>query len=72
MPAVTSAAPLRRVRTLTGMSARTAAPSVNGSPRVIIQRRSAPVTTASTTSFTVPPQAARTARWSANVVRAIP
>ena len=61
-----------RVRTLTGTSARTVAPSVSGSPRVIIQRRSAPVTTASTTSFTVPPHAVRTARWSASVVRAMP
>ena len=44
----------------TGTSARTEAPAVTGSPRVIIQPRSAPATTASTTSLTVPPCAART------------
>ena len=64
--------PPRRARTLTGTSARTVAPSTSGSPRVIIQCRSPPVTTASTTSFTVPPQAVRTALWSASVVRTMP
>ena len=49
-------------RMLIGTTARTPRVAVTLSPRAIIQARSAPATTASTTSFTVPPCIARTAR----------
>jgi hypothetical protein len=64
--------PRERARTLTGTMARTAVSAVSGSPLLISQRRRAPVTTASTTSLTVPPCALRTARCSASELRHIP
>ena len=49
-------------RILTGTTARTPRVGLTLSPRVIIQARNAPATTARTTSFTVPPCIARTVR----------
>ena len=46
-------------------------PAVTGSARVSSQARSAPVTTVSTTSLTVPPCASRTARWSSSRVATV-
>ena len=51
------------VRMLTGTSARSSRPPVF-TPRVVSQRRSAPATTASTTSLTVPPKVSFTFRKS--------
>ena len=53
--------PAPRARTLTGTIARTVVVACTGSPRVVIQRRSPPATTARTTSLTVPPCSLRMA-----------
>ena len=53
--------PVLRPRTLTGTIARTVVVARTGSPRVVIHRRSAPVTMVSTTSLTVPPCSLRMA-----------
>jgi len=59
-------------RTLTGTRARTAVRDDTDSPRIIIQSRSAPATTARTTSLIVPPCARRTALKSSRRIAAMP
>ena len=65
-------APSSPPRTLTGTSARTCVRDETDSPRVIIHSRSAPETTASTTSLTVPPCIRRIALKSSRLIDAIP